>query len=369
MLPSYAIAMIDGLQSAGVAATAKHFPGKGAAEFDTHFAHAVIRRTRAEFDEYDLVPFRAAIQAGVQLMMTSHAATPALTDGSQLPCTRSHAVLTGLLRDELGFDGVTITDALDMAAVGEGVAASSSESLQAVRAGADLLLMTPHMDHEGLATELAQAIIASDITILDRSAARIEALRRHLHGFEIPPMSVVHCPEHMAIADEVARRSLTELTRGRAQSIAAGALVVEPARVNLTPADTTVDNATTLAGHLAAVPGGVRSVSVSHAPSADEIAAAERAARSVDEAIVVVTAAATEPGQVELVRRVVQAAPRSTVVVARNPLDVDYLETGEIDRVLFSYGLTESTARAMAGLLIDGAEGPGKMPLSALRDR
>jgi hypothetical protein len=95
--------------------------------------------------------------------------------------------------------------------------------------------------------------------------------------------------------------------------------------------------------------------------------ALDMAAVGGGEAIVVVTAAATEPGQAEVVRRVASVADRTTVVVARNPLDVEYLDLADVDRVLFSYGLTESTARALAELLVSGEEGPGTMPLSRLR--
>ncbi len=118
----------------------------------------MINRSRAEFDAYELVPFLAAIGVDVRLMMTSHAIAPALSPGHDRPATLSPEVLTGLLRDELGFDGVTITDALDMAAVGEADQASAAESLDAIRAGSDLLLTTPRMDIDALAAGCATPI-------------------------------------------------------------------------------------------------------------------------------------------------------------------------------------------------------------------
>jgi hypothetical protein len=237
-----------------------------------------------------------------------------------------------------------------------------------VRAGADLLLMTATMDHDGLEAELLGAIGDDRDGVLAVAMERSYALRVWLAGFETPSIDVVGCAEHRTTADEVARLSLTELAVGRARPLADAAAVIEIAQINLTPADTTADNTATLAASLGA--GGHRSVTlgVSHSPTPAEIEAAVAAAAAAPEAVVTVNAAATEPAQVELVQRVAAAAARTTLVVARNPLDASFLPTGDVDRTVFSYGLTESTARALADLLISGAEGPGTMPVAQLRD-
>jgi beta-N-acetylhexosaminidase len=112
-----ASAWLGGLQSAGVAGTGKHFPGKGEGSVDTHHALDVVNRTRDELDTGELVPFRAATEAGVRLVMSGHFAVPALTGSRALPSTLSREVMSGLLREELGFTGVSITDALDMGAL------------------------------------------------------------------------------------------------------------------------------------------------------------------------------------------------------------------------------------------------------------
>ena len=108
-------AFVTGLQSAGIAACAKHFPGHGATRLDSHLDLPVLDADLARIREVDLVPFRAAIGAGVRSVMTAHVVFTAL---DQDPATISAPVL-GLLRDELGFDGVVITDALTMAAIRE----------------------------------------------------------------------------------------------------------------------------------------------------------------------------------------------------------------------------------------------------------
>jgi beta-N-acetylhexosaminidase len=362
---AFAAAQITGLQRAGIAATAKHFPGKGGATVDTHYATAVIDRSRAEFDAYELVPFLAAIGADVRLMMTSHAIAPALSPGNERPATLSPEVLTGLLRDELGFGGVTITDALDMAAVGEADQASAAEALDAIRAGSDLLLTTPRMDIAAMTAGLRNTNEVSPIDpqLLSRSRARVVALRHWLAGFTVPDLSVVGSSEHAALADEVARRSITEITPAAVTDpIDRECVVIQPALINLTPADTTIDSGASLAAALRGMGLSPTELVLAHSPTPVDLDAAVGAAAGRD-VVLLVTAAATEPGQVELVRRVVDCAARATVIVARNPLDLGSIDTPTGTRVLCSYGFTISTIRALAAVLTGSRQPVGHLPV------
>ncbi|MCK2221153.1 beta-N-acetylhexosaminidase [Actinomadura sp. ATCC 31491] len=132
-------AAVKGFADAGVAATAKHFPGHGDTRVDSHTGLPVIKHTKAEWERVDAPPFKAAIAAGADAVMSAHIVFPKL-DPSGDPATLSKPILTGLLRQKLGFDGVISTDALNMAGVrqkyGDGEIA-----VRAVLAGADLLLM------------------------------------------------------------------------------------------------------------------------------------------------------------------------------------------------------------------------------------
>jgi beta-N-acetylhexosaminidase len=122
-----------------VLTTAKHFPGHGDTAVDTHVGLATIPADRARLEHVELVPFRAAIDAGVDSIMTAHIAVPALSP-PDLPATLSPAILTGLLRNELGFKGLVITDALEMGGIARGFSAGEA-SVRALEAGADALLM------------------------------------------------------------------------------------------------------------------------------------------------------------------------------------------------------------------------------------
>jgi len=124
--------------------TSKHFPGHGDTAVDTHLSLAQITADRARLDALELVPFRAAIQAGVDSVMTGHVAVPALAP-PELPATLAPAILTGLLRDDLGFKGLVITDALGMGAIVNGFGAGDA-AVRALEAGADALLMPADPD-------------------------------------------------------------------------------------------------------------------------------------------------------------------------------------------------------------------------------
>jgi beta-N-acetylhexosaminidase len=124
--------------------TAKHFPGHGDTAVDTHLSLAEVTADRARLESLELVPFRAAIEAGVDSIMTAHIAVPALAP-ENLPATLSPAILTGLLRNELGFKGLVITDALGMGAIVNGFGAGDA-AVRALEAGADTLLMPADAD-------------------------------------------------------------------------------------------------------------------------------------------------------------------------------------------------------------------------------
>src|SRR5580693_3521196 len=124
--------------------TAKHFPGHGDTAVDTHLSLAEINADRTRLDNLELVPFRAAIEAGVDSIMTGHIAVPALAP-ENLPATLSPAILTGLLRNELGFKGLVITDALGMGAIVNGFGGGEA-AVRALEAGADTLLMPADAD-------------------------------------------------------------------------------------------------------------------------------------------------------------------------------------------------------------------------------
>src|SRR5262249_27843758 len=133
LVARHVAAFVDGLQGAGVAACAKHFPGHGDTSLDSHLALPSVDT----LEESALVPFRAAIDAGVLAIMTAHIVVRAL---GELPATMSQELLTDLLRSELGFDGLIVTDALEMKAISDTVGVEEG-AVRAIAAGADALCL------------------------------------------------------------------------------------------------------------------------------------------------------------------------------------------------------------------------------------
>lgn len=168
---------ITALQAAGVIATAKHFPGHGPTAIDSHQALPTVNMDRAKIDHTHLYPFRAAISAGVDAVMTAHLRYPAV---SKLPATLSSAWLTGVLRQELGFGGVIITDDMNMLAIADNFSRAEA-AVAAIQAGVDILLICarPEIQREMFNAVLAAAESgAIGEQVVDAAVGRVLALKR-----------------------------------------------------------------------------------------------------------------------------------------------------------------------------------------------
>ncbi|MDQ2809663.1 MAG: glycoside hydrolase family 3 protein, partial [Chloroflexota bacterium] len=203
-------ALICGLQAAGVAATVKHFPGHGDTSTDSHLGTPVVAHDMARLRAVELPPFAAAVQAGVRLVMTAHIAVPAVT-GDHNPATLSPAILRGLLRADLGFDGVIVSDAMNMGAITQG-RGLLVDTLASIAAGVDLLLLTD--DPAGHAEVYSGLLQATQRGLLDpervqAAAARVLALKAWIAEQPQPGLEVVACADHQALAATVAAQAVT----------------------------------------------------------------------------------------------------------------------------------------------------------------
>jgi beta-N-acetylhexosaminidase len=364
-----AAAVVRGIQSAGVAATLKHFPGKGESSLDTHHELSVVEADRERFERIELAPFRAGIEAGARLVMSGHFAVPGLTEDPSLPSTLSRAVMRDLLRVELGFDGLTITDALDMRALTQGPA-QVVDVIAAVRAGVDLLLSGPDgeaRERIELALRAAAARRLFDDAELVASAGRRRSLRDWLAGFERPDLGVVGSPEHLALAVELARRSIT-LVRDEA-----GLLPIAPAEtervaavmprpIDLTPADTSSLVEPALAAALRRRFDHVDEFVTSHPPADAEIAAIRAAVGDHDFVVIGTINAGADPQQVALVRALGGARPRVLTVALRTPWDIAaYPEAGTH---LATYSILPGSLAALADALVGAAPTTGRLPVT-----
>jgi beta-N-acetylhexosaminidase len=207
------VAAVRGMQEHGMLATVKHFPGHGDTGVDSHIALPVISGDWARLDSVELVPFRAAIRAGVAGVMSGHVATPGVDNGQARPATLNPGMLTGLLRDSLGFGGLAVTDALNMGAIVGGYGAGEAAVL-ALLAGSDLLLQPA--DPRVTIDAVVHAVETGRVTAerVDASVRRVLALKYDLGLFrqrEVPLANVPWVVGSRTFQDEaraIAQRSL-----------------------------------------------------------------------------------------------------------------------------------------------------------------
>ncbi|MFF5444559.1 glycoside hydrolase family 3 protein [Streptomyces sp. NPDC012888] len=353
-------AQVRGYQDSGVAATAKHFPGHGDTATDSHVGLPVMDHSRAEWEELDEPPFRAAIAAGVDVVMSAHIVVPAL-DPSGDPATLSRPILTGLLRERLGFRGVVVTDALDMAGVRQKYGDDRVPVL-ALKAGCDQLLNPPDL---ALAHRSVMAAVRSGELTEERigeSVLRVLELKARRGLFTDPftdadeVAAVVGRPAHLAAADEIAAGTTTVLADPR------GLLPLDPAvrpRLLVTGADPASPSGTTgpptavLARELAALGFAARAVAADRAV----------AAAPGHDAVLVCTYNVPEGDspQRTLVTDLIATGVPVVGVAVRNPYDAARLP--ECAASVATYSWTDVELRAAARVLAGAVRPAGRLPV------
>ncbi|MFQ6147187.1 glycoside hydrolase family 3 protein [Streptomyces seoulensis] len=365
-------AEVRGYQGSRVAATAKHFPGHGDTAVDSHYGFPVITHSRELWEKLDAVPFRAAIRAGIDSIMTAHIQFPALDDSGD-PATLSHPIVTGILRGELGYDGVVITDSLGM----EGVRTKYGDDrvpVLALKAGVDQLLNPPSLDVAW--TAVLKAVREGELTEtrLDESILRILRLKARLCLFDGPYATAagvartVGTPAHLAAADRIAERTTTLLVnenrllplsrRSHRRLLVVGA---DPA----SPSGTTGPPTGVLAAALTALGFTATALSTGTAPSAASVERAVAAAADADAVVVATYNVTAGSAQQTLVERLTATGRPVIAVAVRNPYDVAQLPG--VPAVLAAYSWTDVEVRA-AARVIAGRVGPrGKLPVPVPR--
>jgi beta-N-acetylhexosaminidase len=211
---------VRGVEDHGALATAKHFPGHGNVTVDSHLALPTVEGGSAALKKNELVPFRAAIDAGVSSIMPGHLAVPALESARGTPATLSRAILTGLLRDEMKFTGLIVTDALDMGGV-TSLYPPGEIAVRAVRAGVDVLLMPPAP--AATLARLEAAVNSGRIPEkrIDASVRRILSAKARLGLHRSRAIDVAKLghnfarPEYLAQSQAIADRGVTLLRDAR----------------------------------------------------------------------------------------------------------------------------------------------------------
>lgn len=361
---AHVAAAVEGFRSGGVLSTLKHFPGKGEAVVDPHYELPRMDLDLARLETVELVPFASGIEAGANLLMTGHYGVPALTGSDETPVSMSERAIDGFIRSEMGFEGVVITDALDMGALDQG-AGQVVDIIASLRGGTDLLLVMPDeglRERARLAVERGAARGLIPMEALDASARRVDALRRSIPKTVLDPGVV---GSHVDLAGELARSALT-LVRDDADNIplrldhASRVLVLEPEPTNVTPADTTALYPASLAEAVRNRHGQVSQVVFPHEPTASDIAGL--LTRSEEADLVVVGTVNATRGQADLVTALTGLGEPVVTIAMREPQDLPTYP--EVSTHICTYsGHAPSLAAAIDAMF--GLIGfPGRLPVA-----
>ncbi|WP_211116778.1 glycoside hydrolase family 3 protein [Glycomyces buryatensis] len=348
-------AQIMGYQTTNLAACAKHFPGHGDTDVDSHVGLPVITHTYEEWEEIDAPPFKAAIAVDADMIMSAHLQFPAL-DESLLPATLSEPILTGLLRDRLGYEGVIVTDSLEM----EGVRTEYGDEdvpVMALQAGADLLLMPP--DFRLARDAVLAAVEAGELTEqrIDASVRRLLSLKwaRGLTGdpFVDPDKALesVGTEAGLAAAADIADRSVTLLRNDGTLPATAASVLVTGWGENTTAR---------LVDAFASLGVDAQTLVTGDAPDQAAIDAAVAAAEDRDLVVAVTYKVAASSSQIDLIAALREAGAPLVSAAVGTPYDAAHLP--EDAPALATYSYTAASLASLAKVIM--GQGPeGKLPV------
>lgn len=361
LVSKMAAAQVDGYQDAGITATAKHFPGHGDTDTDSHTGIPIIHHTRQQWEQIDKPPFQADIDHGIGAIMTAHIEVPSL-DPSGDPATLSKPIITGILRHKMHYNGVVVTDALGMAGVREKYGDAQVPVL-ALKAGVDMLLKSPDGKLDLQYNSVLDAVKSGKLKMhrINQAVARILRLKFKLGLFKDPYVDesavgdVVGTSEHLAKAHEITDRTTTlvkndddllPLSPGKSRDVL----------VTGWGSGTTK----TLAGDIKEHGQNVDRY-YTGSPTDDQITKAVDKAKAHDITVVTTSRAWDDPQQAKLVKKLVATDKPVIAVAVRDPYDIAYYDSAPTYLATYSYG--GIALRSLTRVLFGEVDPHGKLPV------
>lgn len=351
------VAQIMGYKDENIMSSVKHFPGHGDTDVDSHYGLPIIDHDLETLHEVDLKPFKAAIDAGVESIMTGHIVVPALDD-SGLPATLSKPIITDLLREEMGYDGLVITDSLGMS--GANVVEPERVPVESFKAGVDILLNPP--DVEMAYNSMLAAVESGEVSEarLDESVFRILQAKMENGLFEDPytdPDSIenIGTEEHLQTAEEIANKSIT-LVKNESDLLPLhttdNVLVTGPSQAKT---DLVADSLNEKGIEASSFETGT-------SPTGEEIDEAVDKAEEVDIVVVTSYVANTNQAQQQLVSQLENTDKPVVVTSLHNPYDI--MAFPEVDAYVAAYGYRDVSALALSNVLTGEVNPSGELPVT-----
>ncbi len=354
---AFGVAFARGLQENGILAFGKHFPGHGDTAIDSHIALPLVPHDRARLDQIELLPFKAAIAGDIAGIMSAHVTFPAIDPTPGMPATLSHLVLTGLLRHELGFQGLIATDSLEMGALAANGYPPPIGAALALAAGADLLLFNrDHAMHKETFANLLRVVKEGRFSQdqLDTSVHRILKTKAKfgiLNPVAIPePAQVdklIATDEHRLLALQLARKAITLLKD-------------DAALLPLKTGEPLLVIETAAARGLGALLGAT-TVEIPNDPDDSAIKEALQMTRDGCKVIITTADASLHPNWVQFASALLAINPNIIIVSIRTPYDLSVLP--KVPTALAAYGSNPPSLQAIAGILTGKVEPSGMLPV------
>ncbi|MEQ2129008.1 beta-N-acetylhexosaminidase [Caldanaerobacter subterraneus KAk] len=367
---NFGINYIKGLQKEGVIATAKHFPGHGDTTVDSHLDLPKVNHGKDRLYEVELYPFKKAVENGVDAIMTAHILFPALED-SKVPATLSYNVLTRILREEFKFDGLIITDCMEMNAIAKYFGTQKAASM-AIKAGADIVLVSHTKDLQIKAFEnIKEAVERGDISVerIDESVRRILKMKEKYGLFDNPYPekdkfdTVVGIEEHRKAAKAISLKSVTvvkdekKLIPLKTKDI----LAISPETVPVSFVDDALMDRLSFARQFTSTFGGLEET-ISVNPNDREISVILEKAKDKEVVVVGTYNANLNEGQVKLVNALLQVNKNVIVVALRNPYDLQKFEN--VPTYVCAYEYTPLSVESVIEVLTGKYPALGKLPVT-----
>lgn len=359
----YALQMMNGLHKGGVLSCGKHFPGHGDTSVDSHLALPTVDKSLEQLRQVELAPFQAAVDAGIPAIMTSHIMFPQLDP--QFPATMSRRILTDLLKTEMGFNGLVMTDCMEMKAIQQ-TFGTVKGALHAVKAGVDLVLVSHTASTaEAVARAIRQALEAGEIDRAEweQSLAKVADWKARFLDRPAAELDKVGCPEHQTTNLALLQQTITAVNMpgGKLPDLGDRPYFVGCPAFRATMVSNIAQDAFTFPAYMAEMLGGTATVTAPN-PSPAEIAAAMEQARGASCIVVGTYNSHLHAGQRALVDGLARTGVPVIAVALRNPYDLQYTDRSVY--ALAAYEYTDQAFDALARVLRGEAEATGRLSVT-----
>lgn len=351
------VAQMMAFKDENVMASAKHFPGHGDTATDSHYGLPIIDHDLETLHEIDLKPFKAAIDAGIESIMTAHIVVPALDD-SGLPATLSKPIITDLLREEMGFDGLIITDSLGMS--GANVYPADRVPVEAIKAGVDILLNPPNVEvaYNGVLDAVESGEISEER--LNESVYRILKSKTDNGLFDDPytasdAIKNIGTESHLQTADEIANKSITLVKNDNE-------LLPLQQSEHVLVTGPTAAKPEMLANLLNEKGIEANNFATGTSPTKQEIENAVEKAEKADTVIITSYTANTNKAQQQMVKQIQETGKPVIVAALRNPYDL--MVFPEVDAYINTYSYLDVSVEALAKVMVGDVNPFGELPVT-----